>query len=34
MPGSNEDYPLLEQCFNTLVGGDTGEEGKAALGEL
>ncbi|QRW20828.1 cytochrome P450 family protein [Rhizoctonia solani] len=33
-PGSDEDYVLLEQCFNTLIGGDAGEEGKIALGEL
>ncbi|CAE6382902.1 unnamed protein product [Rhizoctonia solani] len=33
-PGSGEDHALLEQCFNTLISGDGGEEGKAALGEL
>ncbi|CAE6450337.1 unnamed protein product [Rhizoctonia solani] len=33
-PGSNEDLPLLEEVFNSLVGTDAGEEGKAALGEL
>ncbi|CAE6468620.1 unnamed protein product [Rhizoctonia solani] len=33
-PGSDEDFSLLEQVFNSLVGGDADEDGKAALGEL